>query len=145
MATRWSVVLLLPSKDQQSYLSRLGYQKYRRISTRLLGYFSIQNAGVPVSFFKRTNLESINSRRGPQTEVPISRHLAIEHFQIDNVSQSWAAGDFRHPAGGEVPSAWTRLDLIDSRFVRFRTRSDRTEFFMKQIFKNGKVRAISQS
>ena len=93
----------------------------------------------PDLLIKRTNSESINSRRVPQTEISISRHLAIEHFQIDNVSWSWSAGYFRHPVGGEVPSPWTRLDSIDSRFVRFRSRSDSNEFFMKKYLKTKKL------
>ena len=65
--------------------------------------------------------------------------LNRQHFQIVDFSRSWAVGDFRHPAGGKVPSAWTHLDLIDSRFVRFRSRSDCTEIFSKKYLKTKKL------
>ena len=61
------------------------------------------------------------------------------NFQIVDFSRSWAVGDFRHPAGSKVPSPWTRLDLIDSRFVRFRSRSDCTEIFIKKSLKTKKL------
>ena len=100
-----------------------------------------QRPDLPI---KRTNSESINSRRVPQTEVPISRHLAIEHFQIDNISRSWAAGDFRHPAGGEVPA------MDPPGFNRLQIRAFQKQIwfhwnFYEKIFKNKKVRAFSQS
>ena len=116
-----------------------------------IGRFIIRPRKICVDSESETGLwklQTLSNIYGNGLEIPFLEALfaqVIEHFQIIDFSRSWAVGDFRHPEGGKVPSPWTRQDFIDSRFVRFRSRSDSTEIFMKKIFKNNKVRAFSQS